>query len=240
MSLYHDTAFPVREDLEAAHDDQFDRFAGAGTWGTAAQRLAVIAEARKAGIDAGLLEAPDDGGAESPTGDLPKMVREVIHTLAATPKDFDMSTYETAREAGLSDPEFAELVAIVSFAVDLDVYARGIGVPLRPFREPRKGSPTREVPDEAVPQEAFVPTIPNVPDCGEFGTELYGGHFKPYIMRALSLVPDEYRAHVALEQAQYNPLPKVPVVEYCHHEGLTRPQVEIVAGRVSALNDCFY
>jgi AhpD family alkylhydroperoxidase len=28
--------------------------------------------------------------------------------------------------------------------------------------------------------------------------------------------------------------------DYNHHEGLTRPQVEVVAGRVSAINDCFY
>ncbi len=239
MDLYDDCAYPVREDLDAAHDRQFELFAQAGTWGTAAQRLAVISEARKAGIDAGLLEAPEDGGAE-PTVDLPQAVRDIIRVIAASPKDFDKSTYEAARAAGLSDPEFAELVAIVSFVVDLDVYARGIGVPLRPFREPQAGAPSREVPDEAVPEQAFIPTIPNVPDCGDFGTELYGGHFKPYIMRALSLVPDEYRAHVALETAQYNPLPKVPQVEYCHHDGLTRPQVEVVAGRVSALNDCFY
>jgi hypothetical protein len=28
--------------------------------------------------------------------------------------------------------------------------------------------------------------------------------------------------------------------EFNHHDGLTRPQAEVVAGRVSALNDCFY
>ncbi len=239
MSLYSDSDYPVRDDLVVAHDAQFERFARAGTWGTAAQRLAVIVEARRAGIDAGLLEAPDDGGAEASV-ELPEAVRDVIRTLAASPKDFDLSTYEAARAAGLSDPEFAELVAIVSFVVNLDVCARGIGVPLRPFRDPQPGNPSRALPDEAVPDLAFVPTIPNVPDCGPLGTELYGGHFKPWIMRALSLVPDEYRAHVELEQAQYNPLPKVPEVAYCHHDGLTRPQVEIVAGRVSALNDCFY
>lgn len=239
MSFYADSEYPVRDELSEAHALQFEKFAQAGTWGTAAQRLAVIAEARQAGIDAGLLEAPGNGGAE-PTVDLAEDIREIVRTLAVDCKAVDMDTYRRAREAGLSDPEYAELVAIVSFVVDLDVFARGIGVPLRPFGEPQAGQPSREVPDEAVPEKAFVPTIPNVPDCGPFGTELYGGHFKPYIMRGLSLVPDEYRAHVALEEVQYNPLPKVPAVEYCHHDGLTRPQVEIVAGRVSALNDCFY
>lgn len=239
MSFYADSDYPVGDELDRAHAAQFENFARAGTWGTAAQRLAVISEARQAGIDAGLLEAPENVGASSDI-ELPAAIRAVIRTLAVDCPDFDMATYQAARDAGLSDPEVAELVAIVSFVVNLDVFARGIGVPLRPFAEPQAGSPAREVPSEAVLEKAFLPTIPNVPDGGDFGKELYHGHFKPYIMRALSIVPSEYRAHVALEEAQYNPLPKVPVVEYCHHAGLTRPQVEIVAGRVSAINDCFY
>ncbi len=239
MSFYADSDYPVGAELDGAHAAQFANFARAGTWGTAAQRLAVISEARQAGIDAGLLEAPDEPGAMS-DAELPQAVCDVIRTLAVDCPDFDQDTYQAARDAGLSDPEFTELVAIVSFVVNLDVFARGIGVPLRPFSEPQAGAPSRVVPKEAVLEQAFVPSIPNVPDGGDVANELYGGHFKPWIMRSLSLVPDEYRAHVALEQAQYNPLPKVMVYDYSHHEGLTRPQVEIVAGRVSAINDCFY
>jgi hypothetical protein len=239
MRFYADSDYPVGAELDRAHAAQFVNFARAGTWGTADQRLAVIYEARQAGIKAGLLEESRDGGVK-PTVELPGAIRDVIGTLAVNCPDFDQATYQAACEAGLSDAAFAELVAIVSFVVNLDVFARGIGVPLRPFMEPRTGLPSRTVPAEAVPEMAFVPTIPNVPDGGKFGAELYGGHFKPYIMRALSIVPDEYRAHVALEQAQYNPLPKVMAYKYSHHEGLSRPQVEIVAGRVSAINDCFY
>jgi len=239
MRFYAESDYPVGAELDGAHAAQFANFARAGAWGTADQRLAVIHEARQAGIEAGLLEASGDGGVR-PTVELPGAIRDVIGTLAVNCPDFDQATYQAACEAGLSDAAFAELVAIVSFVVNLDVFARGIGVPLRPFMEPRTGAPTRTVPAEAILEKAFVPTIPNVPDGGDFAAELYGGHFKPYIMRALSIVPDEYRAHVALEQAQYNPLPKVMVFDYSHHEGLSRPQVEIGAGRVSAINDCFY
>ncbi|MBT5570580.1 MAG: hypothetical protein HOJ90_05105 [Alphaproteobacteria bacterium] len=238
MPFYSDSEIPVRDDLAQAHAAQFERFARAGTWGTAVQRLAVISEARQAGIDAGMLEAPEDGGAVSDV-ELPEDVRAIIRCLAASPRDFDMGTYQQARDAGLSDAEFAELVAIVSFIVNLDVYARGIGVPLRPFAEPQPGNPSREQPVEAVLEQAFVPTIPNPPEGGAIAKEMYGP-FKPYIMRALSIVPDEFRAHLELEQAQYVLLPKIMDFDYNHHEGLTRPQVEVVAGRVSAINDCFY
>jgi hypothetical protein len=238
MSFYNDSEIPVREALAEAHAAQFERFGQAGTWGTAAQRLAVISQARQAGIEAGMLEMPKDGGAVSDV-ELPEDVRAIIHCLAVSPKDFDMDTYQQARRAGLSDPEFAEMVAIVSFIVNLDVYARGIGVPLRPFVKPQSDNPTRELPVEAVLERAFVPTIPNPPEGGAIAKELYGS-FKPYIMRALSIVPDEFRAHLELEQAQYILLPRIMDFDYNHHEGLTRPQVEVVAGRVSAINDCFY
>ena len=82
--------------------------------------------------------------------------------------------------------------------------------------------------------------MPNPPEGGPFAEELYGGQPKPYIVRGLSLVPDEMRAHLELEQIQYLPLGKITEPQFQHHEGFTRSQVEIVAGRISALNECFY
>ena len=100
--------------------------------------------------------------------------------------------------------------------------------------------PTLERPAEAVQELAWVPTIPNPPDGGALAEALYGGHPMPYIIRALSLVPEELRLHLALEMVQYLPLERILEYDYQHHDGLTRAQAEIVAGRISALNDCFY
>ena len=63
---------------------------------------------------------------------------------------------------------------------------------------------------------------------------------KPYIVRGLSLVPDEMKKHLELEQVQYMPLKHVRDFDHQHHAGLNRVQVEVVAGRVSAINQCFY
>ena len=238
MALYKDSEFPVRADLEAAHQAQFDRFGQPGTWGSGAQRIAVIAAARQACIDAGVIEASEDVGATSDV-DLPKVVRDVIATVAVSPKDVDLNFYGAAIGGGLTDAEYTEIVGLVSFICNLDVFARGIGVTPRKLPEPQPGEPSRLRPPEAVQEHAFVPTIPNPPEGGGRAKAMYGS-FKPYIMRAMSLVPDEFADHIALERAQYLPLEKIMEFEFDYHDGLTRPQVEVVAGRVSALNDCFY
>ncbi len=239
MSLYADSEFPVREDLAEIHASQLSELGAPGTWGTGAQRLAIAAEARHAGYDAGVLEEPEDGGASSEI-ELPQVVRRVVKRLALSPKDVDQDFYNDARRGGLSDAEYVEIVGLVSRMTDFDVFARGIGVPLRPLPSPEPGEPTRERPDAAILELAWVATIPNPPDGGEAADVLYGGRPKPYIIRGMSLVPEEMRKHVELEEVQYLPLRHILEPNYKHHDGLTRSQVEVVAGRVSAINECFF
>ena len=239
MSLYADSEFPVREDLAVIHASQLTELGAPGSWGTGAQRLAIAAEARQAGYDAGILEEPADGGASSEI-ELPQVVRRVVKRLAVSPKDVDQDFYNDARAGGLSDTEYVEIVGLVSRITDFDVFARGIGVPLRPLPSPEPGEPTRERPEAAIQELAWVATIPNPPDGGEAADELYGGRPKPYIVRAMSLVPDELRRHVELEEVQYLPIRHILERNYKHHDGLTRSQVEVVAGRVSAINECFF
>ena len=238
MSLYSDSHYPVRDDLAAIYARQLDQLAEPGSWGTGAQRLAIAAETRRAGYDAGRLEPP--AGAERVDIVLPEIAQTTVRRLALDPKDVDEACYEEAREGGLSDGEYVEIVGLVSRVTNLDIFARGIGVDLRPLPAARPGAPSRERPAAAVKELAWVPTVPNPPAGGEAADELYGGKPKPYIVRALSLVPDELRRHLELEEVQYLPLQHIFVTDYRHHEGFSRAQVEVVAGRVSALNECFF
>ncbi|MYF06388.1 MAG: hypothetical protein F4233_00570 [Rhodospirillaceae bacterium] len=93
MTLYADSQYPVREDLDAVHAKHLDQLADPGTWGTGAQRLAVASEVRQACYDAGIQEEPEDSG---PPGnvELPEAVRATIRKLAVTPKDFVEASYE--------------------------------------------------------------------------------------------------------------------------------------------------
>ena len=238
MSFYADSKYPVREDVAELHAEQFNRLGAPGTWGTAAQRIAIVNEARKAGYEAGVVEKPDNAGAE-PDVPLPEVVKRVVHRMALAPKDMNQNFYNDAISDGLADVEYVEILGLLARFTCFDVFARGIGVPLRPMPEPQSGEPSQERPAEAVQEKAWVPTIPAGPDGGEFGLALFGP-WQPYIMRGISLVPDEYRQHHALEEVQYMPSKNFMEFDYQHHEGLSRPQAEIVASRVSVLNECFY
>jgi hypothetical protein len=239
MPMFANSEYPIRDDLAGIHEAQFNGLGAPGTWGTGAQRLAIAAEARQAGYDAGVLEAPIEAG-HAPEITLPDIARKVVRRLATEPKDVDQASYNEALAGGLSDSEYVEIVGVVSRMVDFDVFARGMGVPLAPLPEPEPGEPSRERPPEAVQELAWVPTIPNPPEGGAIADELYEGAPKPYIVRGMSLVPDELRKHVALEHIQYLPIGKIMIPDYKHHEGLSRSQAEIVAARVSALNECFF
>jgi len=238
MNFYDDSKYPVREDISAIHARQFEQLGSPGTWGTAALRVAIVNEARQAGYEAGVLEEPDDPGA-IPEVNLSEVARRVVHRLAVTPKDMNQDFYNEAIEEGLTDVEYVEILGLIARFTCFDVFARGIGVSLRPLPEPQSGAPSRERPETAKIENAWVPTIPNPPEGGEIAKELFGP-WKPYIMRGLSLVPDEFKAHSDLEEVQYMPAAHFMEFDYQHHEGLTRPQAEIVAGRISAINECFY
>ena len=159
MSIYSDSEYPVREDLEAIHDRQLHELGAPGTWGTGAQRLAIAADARQAGYDAGVLEKPEDDEYSSHI-ELSEVVRRVVRRLAVSPKDVDQAFYDDALGDGLSDAEYAEIVGIVSRITNFDVFVRGIGVALRPLPSAQPGEPTRERPEAAIQELAWVPTIP--------------------------------------------------------------------------------
>ena len=101
MTLYADSQYPVRADLDAVHAKQLDQLADPGTWGTGAQRLAVAGEIRRACYSAGIQEEPEGIGPQSDV-ELPETARTVIRKLAVTPNDYVEDTYEEATSGGLS------------------------------------------------------------------------------------------------------------------------------------------
>lgn len=240
MSLYADSAFPVSDATADLHADELQSYAEPGTWGTAAQRTAIAAEARKARVDAGVQESIGDehliDGAE-----LPAAARQLARDVALGGTTIDREYCADVQAAGITEGAYVEIVGLVARLAHLDVFARGIGVPARELGTPVDDHPpTFERPSAAKNEGFFTATVPNAPAGGELAQTLYGGREAANILRSLSLVPDEARRLIRMMAREYFSMETIFDLKLSSHEALSRPQIELVAARVSALNQCFY
>jgi hypothetical protein len=131
-----------------------------------------------------------------------------------------------------------ELLGTLVAMVSIDSFCRGIGVPLHPLPAPQPGAPSRYRPPGAVQEDAWVPMIPADAATGA-EADLYGGQPVGNVIRAMSLVPDEVRTLCDLSAAHYLPMGQVRDPSAAAG-ALHRMQMELIAGRVSALRQCFY
>ena len=240
MSLYHDSDLPVRPALEAAHQQALDSISRPGRWWNARERVAIAAAARAARVEAGLQEPDDDTGNDA---QLPDAARRVAQQVAVSVSALDRDFCTRALEQGLGDTQYCETVGVVSRLVNVDIFARGIGVPPRPLAPAQAGEPTRERPVTARDEGAWIETVPGGRRGKHEAVEIYGTNTvegAPFIYRALSLVPEEARGLVALGRAQYVEIADFMDMDFTFEPQISRAQVELLAARVSAINACFY
>jgi len=241
VTLYADSKYPVRDDAAELHEREWDAIARCGAWWNAEQRLALAAEARRARCEAGVQEAATHESSAL-GADLPEAARVVAREIALGGTRVDRAFYENARSQGLGEEAYVETVGVVARLANLDVFARGIGVPSRPLPEALDPSePTRVRPAAAIDEGAFTHSVPGGRRGGEEGTDLYGDSYPvSNIVRSLSLVPAEAKGLMRVLATQYTPEDKYSDYTFSSQPELTRAQVELVAARVSALNECFY
>jgi hypothetical protein len=122
---------------------------------------------------------------------------------------------------GLARERYVEVVGVVSRVAAIDTYERGLGRQPRHVPNSRAGEPSRSVVAAARRRAGWVPTV------GAIGPP-----------SALSAVTAEADAQEALHGALY--LPYADMVDLHAERGLTRAQMELVAARVSYLNDCLF
>ncbi len=231
----------VREDLRAAHAMLLDTFRRAGSWFSGAQRNAVAEEARLA-VRCPLCRerkaalSPDHvAGTHRTTGALSAPLVELIHRVRTDPGRLSRRFFEAVTGADLRDGAYVEAVGIVAFTAGLDFLCRALGIPPFPLQDPIPGAPSGHRPQRLTEGVAWVPMLAPEDASGP-DADLYGGAtFVPHIVRALSLVPEHVRALRSFSQAHY-----VALTDLTARRAIDRPQIELVAARVSALNQCFY
>ena len=232
---------PVRPDLVQAHQRAWAHIAAPGTWLTGEQRVAVADEARRARSCAQCRERKaalppfSVQGEHEHGGVLSAPMVDEIHRVTTDAARLTESWYRSLLEQGLAAEEYVEALGVAVQVISIDRFHHALGFPLEPLPAPVSGEPTRVRPENVVEGEAWVPMQAAKQVAAEAG--LPAGQ-APFVIRALSLVPAELRAWSDLSEAQY--LSKDQMMRFGTVRAIDRSQIELVAGRVSALNECFY
>jgi len=217
---------PVNPSILSAFEAVWNGLAVAGTWWTATERVAIVAATRRS-LPLPLGEAaPDTAGLSDAIGPdgLSPLTHEVVRRLA-----FDAGRitreWATAVIERMGLGYYVETVALVVQTVPIDLLCDLLGRPRQDLPVPRTGEPSRVVPDGLGQEGAFVPWAVD-------------GWLGPNVVRALSFVPEDNSRHLGIVMSMYSGQHFEEMV--WRHRALSRPQVELVAARTSAVNECFY
>jgi len=243
--LYASAPVPIRNDLAAAHARAWKRIGGPGTWWDGAQRVAIAAETRHAPSCAlcrqrkEALSPAAVEGRHDRIGDLPEIVVEVVHCVRTDPGRLTERWFRGIISAGLSEEQYVEAVSIVAHVVAIDTMARGLGIAPLPLPQPEPGPPSRYRPPAAKPGGAWVAWLEPA-DLTDREAGIYPeGRPSANIMKAMSLVPNEVRSFFDVVSHQYQgPLAMRDFSR--EYRAISHAQIELLAARVSALNQCLY
>lgn len=225
---YAGASLPVRDDLAAAHQAQLERWSRPGTWWTAAEKQAIVAEARRARssdpLPAWVVPSSVDGLIPDDHL-LPASAVDAIWRLTNHPGTLTADWYATTLDGGLTAEQYVELVGLVATASAVDLFSLGLGLGPLPLDEPQAGDPTRHRPADIAVSTHWVPTVTAK---------------GPNVGKALTLVPDVFAAFEELSATQYVPNDALLGDLTWSRGDLSRLQIELVAARTSVVNECFY
>jgi len=212
-----------------AQDEARAALAAAGDWLTGEQRIAVWREARDAAANPldrdrkAALSPFGVAGEHAATEELSAEAVEVAHRVASDPGRLTRA-WADPQIAALGAPTYAEIVGVTAIAMTLDKFSVATGDGTPPLPAPIDGAPTQQVPDDVGDVGAWVPQTL--------------GPTTANVSRTLSGVPVTNNAWRSLVNSHYSRGREF--AELMWDRALSRPQVELIAARVTALSECFY
>jgi len=219
----------VVEMLSEARKAAWDGLGEAGDWLTAQQRRQVWIEARATAsdpLDRARLDALSPAAVEGrhgAAGPLSSEAVEVVHRVASDPGRLTQVWANEMIDA-LGEETYTELVGITAIVTMLDRFALASGEPQPDLPELQAGEPARSRPG-------------GVGDVGAWVSQQIDNP-RANVSRALSLVPETNQSWRLLVDAHYSR--GTDFFELVWDRALSRPQVELVAARTTAMNECFY
>ncbi len=158
-------------------------------------------------------------GAPAPAGGSP--VVAAAHRMAFDAVGMDRDVVAGYETAGLDRFRYTEVVGIVGRLANVDFYATGLGASLPELPGADDAGPTGDVAADAAVAEGLVPAT------GKLSA-----------LAVLDALPADAASYRALHEPFYIPFREFMNAGYA--DELTRAQIEFVASRTSALNECFY
>jgi hypothetical protein len=242
---YGDSPYPLPDRIPGVHRDAWAALARPGMWWSGAERVAIAEETRNAESCAlcaerrDALSAPSVVGEHASTTDLPAAAIEAVHKIVTDPGRLSKEWLTGLLADGLADAAYVEIVSVLTTVISIDDVHRGLGLSLGQLPTAEAGEPERRRPAGAADEGAWVETVP-ADALDPEDADLYGGRpFAANVIRALSLVPPAVRTLDELHGAHYLSYDEMQMMTGLDRS-LSRPQLELVAARVSAVNECFY
>ena len=241
---YDSSPYPIRPDLKAVYREYWHTLAKAGNWWTGAERVAIAEEVRNAtrcdhcAARKQALSPYNFPGEHKNSGELDDTTIDAVHRVVTDQNRITQSWVKEIAEQGLGEGKYVELVGIVVTVFSIDEFNRGLGLTLEPLPQSEEGEPDHYRPAQAVHDSGFVAMLPEDGATGD-EADLWPDR-TANVLRALSLVPDAVRGWMSVAGGQYLSMQGMMNFSGDLGRSINRMQMELVAGRVSAINECFY
>ncbi len=232
----------VRPDLTDAMSAAWEGLGRPGAGFNGKQRLAIARATRAALADDDPLPpwvrpSTVDGRASDP--DLAPHLADAVYRLTLHAKTLTEEWYtDVLSMAELTPQQWIEAIEVVVTIVSIDGFAAAAGLPQAALPSAEAGEATgsaNNVPAKPA-KHHWTPVVHLEDDVdGQYG----GAPMVPPVVRALSAVPSSRESHRRLISAMYMDGPDMADMDWSRGT-LDRRQIELVAGRLSSLRECFY
>jgi hypothetical protein len=242
---FADSSYPIRSDISAAYNKYWQQLASPGTWWTGPERVAIAAEVRNATHCEYCSQrkqalSPYNFEGEHSCGDsLPKCAVDAVHRIITDQSRITRSYIDEGANHELSVERYVELLGITVAVVSIDEHMRALGLALEPLPTPIEGEISQYRPSGLEHETAHVPMI-GEKTIATKEADLWQPGQTANVVRALSLVPNALREWRHIGDVQYLNENRMMDLSGATGRTINRMQIELVAGRVSSHNECFY
>lgn len=243
------SALPIRNDLKLAYAEYWQALARPGTWWSGAQRVAIAEESRKAVACEFCAQrkqalSPYNFPGEHQSADgsktvLPAHAIDAVHRVVTDQSRITKSYIDAINSEGVSYLALVELIGVTVTVFSIDESLRALGLAMEPLPAPVAGEPTQYTPPGLSTDTGQLPMIA-AKQVGPEERDLWPKERSANVLRALSAVPNAVREWMLVANAQYLSMKQMMTMLADTHRSLNRMQMELVAGRVSSHNECFY